>query len=230
MKPSVAVLDYGMGNLRSVAKALEAAGANALVTSDTSEVLKSEALCVPGQGIFGRCMANLTSAGQDDLVRGWIEDGRPYLGICLGMQILFESSEERGAGSAGPQEQRGAGSAGPQEQRGAGSAGPQEQRGPITGLSVLPGEVKRLRGDVRVPHMGWSEVNGEHFYFDHSYAVFPADDSFVTGWCTHGRRFAAMVMRGSMTAVQFHPEKSGAAGIALLGGWLATAAIGAGTA
>jgi len=213
VKPTVAVLDYGMGNLRSVAKALEAAGANARVTSDTSEVLKGEALCVPGQGIFGRCMANLTAAGQDDLVRGWIDDGRPYLGICLGMQILFDSSKE----------QRGAGSAGPQEQRGAGSAGPQEQRGPVAGLSVLPGEVKRLRGDVRVPHMGWSEVNGEHFYFDHSYAVFPTDDSFVTGWCTHGLRFAAMAGTGSVTAVQFHPEKSGAAGVALLRGWLTNA-------
>jgi imidazole glycerol-phosphate synthase subunit HisH len=190
VKPTVAVLDYGMGNLRSVAKALEAAGANAVVTSATSEVLRSEALCVPGQGIFGRCMDNLAAAGQDGLVRRWLEDGRPYLGICLGMQILFDSSEERG---------------------------------PVAGLSVLPGEVQRLRGDVRVPHMGWSEVNGEHFYFDHSFAVFPADDSFVTGWCTHGRRFAAMVNRGSLTAVQFHPEKSGAAGIALLRGWLTNA-------
>ncbi|MPZ90336.1 MAG: imidazole glycerol phosphate synthase subunit HisH [Actinobacteria bacterium] len=179
-----------MGNLRSVAKALEAAGANAVVTSATSEVLRSEALCVPGQGIFGRCMDNLAAAGQDGLVRRWLEDGRPYLGICLGMQILFDSSEERG---------------------------------PVAGLSVLPGEVQRLRGDVRVPHMGWSEVNGEHFYFDHSFAVFPADDSFVTGWCTHGRRFAAMVNRGSLTAVQFHPEKSGAAGIALLRAWLTNA-------
>ena len=200
MKPTVAVLDYGMGNLRSVAKALEAAGANAVVTSDTSEVLGGQALCVPGQGIFGRCMANLTAAGQNDLVRGWIDEKRPYLGICLGMQILFDSSEEPGAGSAGPQEQR-----------------------PIEGLSVLPGEVKRLRGDVRVPHMGWSEVNGDYYYFDHSYAVFPADDSFVTGWCTHGKRFAAMAGDGSVTAVQFHPEKSGAAGIALLRGWFATA-------
>jgi imidazole glycerol-phosphate synthase subunit HisH len=197
VKPTVTVLDYGMGNLRSVAKALEAAGAKAVVTSDTSEVLISDALCVPGQGIFGRCMANLIAAGHDEAVRRWIDDGRPYLGICLGMQILFESSEEPGAASAGPQEGRA-----------------------VRGLSVLPGEVRRLRGDVKVPHMGWSEVNGEHFYFDHSYAVFPADDSFVSGWCTHGQRFAAMVRRGSVTAVQFHPEKSGAAGIELLRGWL----------
>ena len=187
--PTVAVLNYGMGNLRSVAKALEAAGAKAIVTSDTQEVLGSNALCVPGQGIFGRCMDNLAKAGQDEVIREWLGAGRPYLGICLGMQILFDSSEERG---------------------------------PIKGLSILPGVVERLHGEVRVPHMGWSVVNGEHYYFDHSYAVFPADDSHVTGWCTHGRRFAAAVRTGGLTAVQFHPEKSGAAGIDLLRGWLAT--------
>jgi glutamine amidotransferase len=187
-RPTVAVLNYGMGNLRSVAKALEAAGAKAVVTSENSEVLSSEALCVPGQGIFGRCMDNLKGAGQDIVIREWLAAGRPYLGICLGMQILFEASEERG---------------------------------PIEGLSVLPGSVGRLRGKVRVPHMGWSVVNGEHYYFDHSYAAFPANDSFVTGWCTHGVTFAAMVRTESMTAVQFHPEKSGAAGIELLHDWLA---------
>ena len=186
---TVAVLNYGMGNLRSVAKALEAAGAKSIVTSDTSEVLRSDALCVPGQGIFGRCMDNLIEARQDDLIREWLAAGRPYLGICLGMQILFDSSEERG---------------------------------PIKGLSILAGDVDRLRGEVRVPHMGWSVVNGEHYYFDHSYAAFPANDSFVTGWCTHGQRFAAMVQSDALTAVQFHPEKSGTAGIELLRGWLAT--------
>jgi len=187
VSPTVAVLDYGMGNLRSVAKALEAAGANAVVTSETSEVSSADALCVPGQGIFGRCMENLAASRQDVVVREWIAQRRPYLGICLGMQILFDSSEERG---------------------------------PQAGLSILPGRVGRLEGDVRVPHMGWSEVNGEHYYFDHSYAVFPGDDATVTGWCTHGLRFAAMVQSESLTAVQFHPEKSGAAGISLLRGWL----------
>ncbi|MGH2750985.1 MAG: imidazole glycerol phosphate synthase subunit HisH [Actinomycetota bacterium] len=189
----VAVLDYGMGNLRSVAKALEAAGGEAVVTADTAEVLQCDALCVPGQGIFGRCMANLASAGQDDLVRRWIDDDRPYLGICLGLQILFDSSDEK---------------------RGEGAA--------IKGLSILEGQVRRLTGAVRVPHMGWSEVGGEYFYFDHSYAVHPGDESLVAGWCTHGDRFAAAVRRGWLTAVQFHPEKSGRAGIALLTEWLGT--------
>jgi glutamine amidotransferase len=188
-QPTIAVLNYGMGNLRSVAKALEAAGARAIVTSDTREVLDCDALCVPGQGIFGRCIDNLAKAGQDELIREWLGAGKPYLGICLGMQILFDSSEERG---------------------------------PIKGLSILPGDVERLRGEVRVPHMGWSVVNGEYFYFDHSYAVFPTNDSHVAGWCTHGRRFAAIVRTPGVTAVQFHPEKSGAAGIDLLRGWLFT--------
>jgi glutamine amidotransferase len=184
--PVVAVLDYGMGNLRSVAKALEAAGAGTVVTSDNDRVLDCDALCVPGQGIFGRCMDNLEDAGQDDLVKRWIDAGRPYLGICLGLQILFERSEEQEA----------------------------------AGLSILPGEVSRLSGEVRVPHMGWSEVNGEYYYFDHSYAVRPADAALVTGWCDHGWRFAASVRRGSVTGVQFHPEKSGRAGIDLLRGWV----------
>ena len=183
----VAVLDYGMGNLRSVAKAFEAAGASAAVTSSSASVERADALCVPGQGIFGRCMDNLAAAGQDVLVRSWIEEGRPYFGICLGLQILFEVSEEKG---------------------------------PLEGLSILPGEVRRIRGPVRVPHMGWNSVDGEHFYFDHSFAVHPAEPSLVSGWCEHGERFAAAVTRGSMTAVQFHPEKSGGAGIALLRRWL----------
>jgi glutamine amidotransferase len=187
----VAVLDYGMGNLRSVAKALEAAGADVVVTSSSAEVDRSDALCVPGQGIFGRCMANLAAAEQDDLIRGWIDDQRPYLGICLGMQILFDSSEE---------------------QRGGASS---------TGLSIFPGVVRRLRGDVRIPHMGWNEVNDEHYYFDHSYAVRPRDDSLVSGWCWHGERFAASIRSGSVTAVQFHPEKSATAGLTLLSDWTA---------
>jgi glutamine amidotransferase len=92
----VAVLDHGMGNLRSVAKALEAAGAEVTVTGASADIARAERLCVPGQGIFGRCMNNLRSAGLDEIVAGWIASGRPYLGICLGMQVLFESSEEGG--------------------------------------------------------------------------------------------------------------------------------------
>jgi glutamine amidotransferase len=183
----VGVLDHGMGNLRSVQKALEVAGAEAVVTSDVATIESVDALCVPGQGIFGRCIDNLRASGLAGTVASWVEAGRPYLGICLGMQILFESSEERG---------------------------------PIEGLGILGGRVVRLSGDVRIPHMGWNTVNGEHFYFDHSYAVRPEDDGIVAGWSDHGGRWAARIETGSILGVQFHPEKSGRAGIDVLQRWL----------
>jgi imidazole glycerol-phosphate synthase subunit HisH len=186
---NVAVVDHGMGNLRSVVKALEAAGADVSVTDDTQEIERAEALCVPGQGIFGRCMEVLYQSGLDTVIRRWIAAGRPYLGICLGMQVLFESSEEGG----GKQ-----------------------------GLGIFPGRVRRLPSGATVPHMGWNEVCAEWFYFDHSYAVHPLDASIVRGWCHHGERFAAWVQQHSITAVQFHPEKSSRAGIRLLEQWLTT--------
>ena len=189
----VAVLDHGMGNLRSVGKALEAAGASVSVTADLVEVEKCDALCVPGQGIFGRCVDNLAERGGEDLVRRWIEAERPFLGICLGMQVLFDSSEE----------------------------------GDRKGLGIIPGQVRRLTGDITVPHIGWNQVgagdggpNDTFYYFDHSFAVYPEDPSVVTGWCDHGGRFAARVETGSILGVQFHPEKSGLDGISLLEEWI----------
>lgn len=198
----VAVLDYGMGNLRSVAKAIETTGATVSITSDRATVEAADALCVPGQGIFGRCVERLGESGFDELIRSWAIDQRPYLGICLGMQILFDVSEEQG---------------------------------PVEGLGILGGEVRRLapkggRAPLRVPHMGWNQLtsgtlDGEYFYFDHSYAVHPSDPSIVTGWCEHGERFAAAVRSGSIEAVEFHPEKSGRAGLALLDRWLTSARV-----
>ena len=176
-----------MGNLRSVAKALEAAGADVVVTGEPSDIARADGLCMPGQGIFGRCMHSLEATGLGDVVRDWIRAERPYLGICLGMQILFESSEERG---------------------------------PQPGLGVLRGRVARLPSRVTVPHMGWNSVCGRWFYFDHSYAAYPSADASVRGWCEHGDRFAAWVVEGAMTAVQFHPEKSSSEGISLLREWL----------
>jgi glutamine amidotransferase len=176
-----------MGNLRSVAKALEAVGASVVVTASAETVHASDALCVPGQGIFGRCVTNLRAEGLDAVIRDWIGADRPYLGICLGMQVLFESSTENG---------------------------------PVDGLGLLPGTVARLPDGVPVPHIGWNEVNGEHYYFDHSYAVHPADEEIVDGWCEHGERFAASIATGSILGVQFHPEKSADAGLALLKRWV----------
>ena len=191
----VAVLDHGMGNLRSVSKALEAAGATVSVTSVVREIQASDALCVPGQGIFGRCMVNLTQRDLVEVITGWIDQERPYLGICLGMQVLFSASEE----------------------------GASEEGAGHEGMKIFEGVVTRLPSQVRVPHMGWNQVDGEYFYFDHSYAVHPADDSIVSGWCEHGERFAARIESGSVLGVQFHPEKSAAAGIQLLRDWVEAA-------
>ena len=179
-----------MGNLRSVAKALEAAGAEVALTASPSDAASADALCVPGQGIFGRCMTALGSTGFGGLVREWTSAGRPFLGICLGMQVLFESSEE----------------------------------GDVRGLGLLPGEVRKLPERVTVPHIGWNTVGDTYYYFDHSYAVFPGDESVVAGWAEHGERFAATVRTGSILGVQFHPEKSGRDGIRLLREWVEEAA------
>ena len=195
----MAVLDHGMGNLRSVAKALEAAGADATITADRGAIEGADALCVPGQGIFGRCVENLARDGFDELVREWISDDRPFLGICLGMQVLFGSSDENDA----------------------------------PGLGIFEGHVARLPADVRVPHIGWNEVEASdtgtletgYFYFDHSFAVLPTDPSIVSGWCEHGRRFAAAIEKGSLLGVQFHPEKSGVVGIGLLRRWVERVAL-----
>jgi glutamine amidotransferase len=218
----VAVLDHGMGNLRSVAKALAAAGADVVVTGEPADVERASGLCVPGQGIFGRCMQSLESTGLADVVRDWIARERPYLGICLGMQVLYDSSDERGSRRGlgvlpgrvtrlpstvtvphmGWNTVRGAGSgsAGPQNERGAGSAGPQNERG--------------------AGSAGPQNEREEWFYFDHSYAVHPSDTATVRGWCEHGDCFAAWICAGSITGVQFHPEKSSRAGISLLREWL----------
>lgn len=183
----VAVLDHGMGNLRSVQKALQAAGADAVIAAESAAVDSFDGLCVPGQGIFGRCVDNLRARGLDRAIAEWIEAGRPYLGICLGMQVLFQSSDERG---------------------------------PVDGLGVLGGSVVRLADSTSVPHIGWNTVDGEYFYFDHSYTVAPRDESIVTGWTDHGGRWASRIEIGPILGVQFHPEKSGQAGISLLEQWL----------
>jgi imidazole glycerol phosphate synthase glutamine amidotransferase subunit len=183
----VAVLDHGMGNLHSVAKALEAAGGRVSVTSGAAGINRCDALCVPGQGVFGRCMSNLRNLGLDKLIEDWIASNKPYLGICLGMQVLFDHSEEGGG---------------------------------LEGLGVFRGPVRRLSNGIRIPHIGWNSLGEDYFYFDHSYAAFPRDEGIVDAWCDHGGRWAAAVRRDSILGVQFHPEKSGRAGIALLTQWL----------
>jgi imidazole glycerol-phosphate synthase subunit HisH len=194
-RPPVAVLDYGVGNLHSAAKALDRAGAEVRVVPTVAEAGGAAGLVVPGVGAYGACLNGLASAGGAAAVAGWLEGGRPLLGICVGMQLLFEASEE----------------------------------GPVSdGVGVVPGKIRRLTGPVKIPHIGWDEVtvrpgsrlfaglgDGTRFYFVHSYAPEPDGDA-VAAVCEYGGRFAAAVEHGNLFGTQFHPEKSGQAGLALL--------------
>jgi glutamine amidotransferase len=201
-RPPVAVLDYGVGNLHSAAKALDRAGAEVRVVPTVAEAGGAAGLVVPGVGAYGACLNGLASAGGAAAVAGWLEGGRPLLGICVGMQLLFEASEE----------------------------------GPIgDGVGVVPGKIRRLTGDVKIPHIGWDEVtvrpgsrlfaglgDGTRFYFVHSYAPEPDGDA-VAAVCDYGGRFAAAVEHGNLFGTQFHPEKSGEAGLALLANFVTVA-------
>lgn len=188
----VAVLDYGMGNLRSVARALAHVGAEPEVTADPETALRADALVVPGVGHFGACMRNLRERGLDEVVLRFAGSSRPVFGVCVGMQVLFEGSEED----------------------------------PAPGLGLLPGRSRRLPAGVKVPHMGWNTVewlsphpyvrdvpNGAYLYFVHSFA--PDVGGETVGRTEHGRSFAAAVARDNVFATQFHPEKSGEAGLAI---------------
>ena len=203
----IAIVDYGAGNLRSIQKALERQGLEARLVDSPRALDGAEAVVVPGDGAFGPAMDRLRSAGFADRIRAFIDSGRPFLGICLGMQLLFEASEEDGA---------------------------------HRGLGVLPGRIVRLSGAVKVPHMGWNAlrllrpsplldgcVTGEYVYFIHSYHAAPADPALVAATAEYGGQVAAVVGRGNIWATQFHPEKSGAAGMRIVANF-ARWAVGAG--
>ncbi|HWP34569.1 MAG TPA: imidazole glycerol phosphate synthase subunit HisH [Thermodesulfobacteriota bacterium] len=206
MSGTVAVVDYGVGNLRSAQKALEAAGASrVVVTRDPDTIRRAERVVLPGVGAFGHCIGALREAGLEEAVREAVASGRPFLGICVGMQLLFQQGEEFGV---------------------------------HRGLGVLPGRVVRFpfaAGDgLKVPHMGWSPVavaeeppalfaglpSGTHFYFVHSYIAVDVDPAQVAGWADYGVRFPAAVLWRNVAGTQFHPEKSQAAGLALLRNFL----------
>ena len=194
----IAVVDYGMGNRRSVEKALEHVGARTSVGSDPARLRSAAGLVVPGVGAFPRAMERIRELGLDELLRERVAAGTPVLGICLGMQLAFEGSTEQ-AGSEG--------------------------------LGILAGEVHRLQADgLKLPHIGWSEVRFANagsplladlpdrcaFYHVHSFAPVPASSEDVLGMAEYGSPFVTAGEKGSFYGVQFHPEKSSAAGLRLL--------------
>lgn len=185
-----------MGNLRSVQKALEKVGFTASIIQRPEEVADADGLVLPGVGAFGDAMANLRAGGMDKAICRYIAAGRPFLGICLGLQVLFESSEEFGES---------------------------------TGLGVFSGRVRRLPPGLKVPHMGWNQVdirrpnpllqgipNGAAFYFVHSYYVDPGDNAIIATTTDYGLPFTSMVRWDNIYGIQFHPEKSSSLGLQIL--------------
>jgi glutamine amidotransferase len=208
VSPSVVVLDYGSGNLRSAERALAATGAEVTVTADRDAALAADGLVVPGVGAFAACMAGITEVGGPRLVEQRLAGGRPVLGICVGMQVMFEHGVEHGVDTPG--------------------------------LGEWPGAVEQLKAEI-LPHMGWNTVTvpqgsrlfagieDQRFYFVHSYGALEwqleASGAFLpplVSWCEYGSRFVAAVENGPLCATQFHPEKSGDAGQALLRNWVGT--------
>ncbi len=195
MSNKITIIDYGMGNLYSVANALRNIGAEPVVTSDATVIAQAEKVILPGVGAFGDCMANLEKSGLIPVIKEHLNSGKPFLGICLGMQLLFEGSEES------PD---------------------------VPGLGFFKGQVKYLKTNEKVPHMGWNKLTlrtpspvlaqseGEYVYFVHSYHCVPDDPTLVTAVCDYGMEVTASVGRGNVQALQFHPEKSSRAGMAIL--------------
>ena len=192
----VAIIDYGVGNLRSVEKAFAATGCAAIVTGEERVLRAAERLVLPGVGAFRACMQNLCARRFDQLVRERVAAGVPLLGVCVGMQMLFESSEEFGE---------------------------------TEGLSLLGGRVRRFDTGLHVPQVGWNNVrqrqphplfagiaDGAFFYFVHSYYCAATDAAVVLGETDYGLSYASIVGRANVCGVQFHPEKSQAAGLRLL--------------
>jgi len=200
----IAIIDYGVGNLRSVEKAFVSAGHDAIVSSDQQVLRAARRLVLPGVGAFRACMEALRSRGFDHLVRERVREGTPLLGICVGMELLYESSDEFG---------------------------------PSPGLGLLGGNVRQFGGELRVPHVGWNQVRikmphpllegvqeGAFFYFVHSYYCNAEDTADVIGETEYGAHYASVVARENVCGVQFHPEKSQAAGLKLLGNFARLAA------
>jgi glutamine amidotransferase len=202
MSVSIGVIDYGMGNRRSVQKALEHVGARATITDDRAALARCDGLVLPGVGAFPAAMRSLAQRGLPEFICEQADAGTPLLGICLGMQVLFEGSQEGE---------------------------------PTAGLGLLGGQVRWLKpGNLRLPHIGWNDVRLERsspltaalppegcpFYHVHSLVAEPAEPADIVGTAEYGERFATIVVRDMVMGVQFHPEKSSAHGLLMLGSFL----------
>lgn len=199
----IGIIDYRAGNLTSVARALSFLKEPCVITDDSKLLDLASHIIFPGVGAAGTAMANLKEKGLDENLRKWVQTGKPVLGICLGSQVVFDRSEEADTSC----------------------------------LGIIPGVVRRFppelrdgRQKLKIPHMGWNSVafrknhpvfagisEEAEFYFVHSFYADSADDASVAGWTHYGIKFCSAVARGSLVAVQFHPEKSGRPGLALLG-------------
>ncbi len=196
----IAIIDYGAGNIRSIAKALEHVGAIVQVTDETDVVNNAQAIVLPGVGSGGAAMSRMTQRGLDDAIHKATQQGKPFLGICLGMQLLADHHAE----------------------------------GEVDGLSLFPGEVRRIPSGPKIPHMGWNQVKPQqtglaifedippdaYFYFAHSYYVEPQDSQGVAAITDYGSSFCSVIVTERVWGTQFHPEKSGSVGLQLLTNFL----------
>jgi glutamine amidotransferase len=197
---NLVIIDYDASNLHSVRKALVALGHRPSIANDPAVVAAADAVVLPGVGAAGDAMRHLTQLGLVPVLREFARQGKPFFGVCVGMQLMFESSDEDGG---------------------------------IECLGLLPGRVRRLPKGITVPHMGWNSVhlrkshpafseiqNDAFFYFVHSFYPEPAEPDVVLGTTVHGVEFASAVVQGNLLGVQFHPEKSGPAGLSLYDGFV----------
>jgi imidazole glycerol-phosphate synthase subunit HisH len=199
----IAIIDYGAGNLRSVANAISLLGYDARTTSSPDDVLSAKAVFLPGVGAAADTVNSLKSHGLDKALKEIIARDTPFFAVCVGLQVLFEETEEGGGCQC---------------------------------LGLLPGKVRKLPSGVKVPHIGWNNgkkanphplfegiEDNSFFYFVHSYYVEPTDKSEIIGSTDYGMTFASAIARGNMVATQFHPEKSGSAGLKMYGNFLKSA-------
>lgn len=191
----IAIIDYGAGNLRSIRRALETNGADTVITSDPAIIRKADAVVLPGVGHAGHAIGEIRKRGLTSAIEEAVESGKPFLGICVGMQVLFEHQQE----------------------------------GDVEGFGFLKGKVREIEGAEKLPHIGWNQIctgaesdglDGGYYYFVHSFAAEASDAADVAATATYGEEFPVIVKHANVWGTQFHPEKSGPAGLEFLASWV----------